>query len=151
MRASRACTLPGAPAPAPTADGLFEPIVGSPYFGREPIREKLVYLGRPIIPEEPLEDPADGCPGGWYRTPFVDDLDDHSRRRTTTGDRVSNPAFDNADWQTQEAVLYLEAQQEQAIAYVDRAIEARHERARQAAEKRAKLPTASAVARPRHR
>lgn len=67
-----------------------------------------------------------GCPGAWYRTPYVDSLvfaDGHTRyyrRRTRGGGRAQNPLFDAADWQVQRAILYLEAEEDRCADYVER-------------------------------
>ena len=79
--------------------------------------------------EEPIEPAADGCPGGWYRTPYVNSLARYVRRRTENGGRVPNPFFDRADWQTQEAALLYEEEQERWHSY-----RAKTDRARWAAE-----------------
>lgn len=56
--------------------------------------------------ERPCEDPADGCPGAWYRTEFID-----SFRRYRRGD-LGNPLV-NADTPAHviDALLFFEHQQ----------------------------------------
>jgi hypothetical protein len=89
------------------------PIRCSIYKGRQPSPrfEGVVDLleQNPRLPHEAT---ADGCPGGWYRTGYVDSVDRYRRRRTEHGGRVANPFFDSASWQVQEAALYLEHEQE---------------------------------------
>jgi hypothetical protein len=123
-RSTRACGLPGLPLVPrkPSADGLIRIRGGiNPYMGRYPDKrlDDLVVLGYRNKVGQPLEDPADGCPGAWYRTAFVDSVDKYTRRRIENGARVSNPAFRKAPWQVQAAVMYLEAEQERAIRFVD--------------------------------
>lgn len=59
---------------------------------------------------EPYEDISEeGCPGAWYRTPFVESLLRYYRRRDDQGNRVPNPALDRCeDHLVHEAVLELE-------------------------------------------
>jgi len=103
---------------------------GSPYMGRRPDRSLAgtKNLGRDVLWEQPLEPECDGCPGGWYRTAFVDSLDPYFRRRTGEGARVPNPRFDSADWLVQDAVMYFEEEQERLIAYRDMLAEKHRER-----------------------
>ena len=84
-----------------------------------PALDALVQLGQRNKPGHPREDIEDGCPGAWYRTAYVDSVDRYTRRRTKGGGRVPNPFFTDAPWQVQEAALYLEAEQERCIAFVD--------------------------------
>lgn len=132
VRRARGCTLGPPYAPhverKPTAKQLLTPAFGSPYRGRYPDRSVRTIFGHPVsqtghngISIERLpEDPADGCPGAWYRTPLIDCVDAYARRRTRDGGRVTNPRFDAADWLIQEAVLYLEDEEERAIAYAEK-------------------------------
>jgi hypothetical protein len=101
--------------------GLLDPPRSNPYMGRyasKPL-DALVQLGLRNKPGKPREDIEDGCPGAWYRTDFVDSVDRYTRRRTKGGGRVPSPPFDRAPWQVQAAVLYLEAEQERCIGFVD--------------------------------
>lgn len=75
-------------------------------------------LGVAQRPESPFEPPENGCPGAWYRSPFIDSVWPYMRRRTEAGGRVSNPRFDSADWLVQAAVLLQEVEEERAIGYV---------------------------------
>lgn len=99
------------------------------YHGRlpDPRLEGVVIAGLAQSPTEPWEDPRDGCPGGWYRSPYVDSVAPYTRRRTETGGRVQNPRFDSAPWQVQDAVLYYEREQERWFAYRDRVNQRRRE------------------------
>ena len=117
---------------------------GSPYFGRLPIiGPPPVYLGRTVMPDHPLEDPADGCPGAWYRVPLVADVEPFVRRRASGGARVPNPAFDSAPRVAQDAAMEFESEQEQSIGYVERVIASRHAQ-RMAAHSPSPQPTARA-------
>lgn len=89
-------------------------------------RERVVYLGHPVNAEEPLEEPADGCPGAWYRVPLTGDLEPYRRTRTDTGDRVDNPRFAGASWLVQDMVMEFEREQEQSRAYLLAAIDKIH-------------------------
>lgn len=126
MRAGRGCTRPDLPRVAwsVTAADLYQrPSSGriscGLYRGRlaDPRLAGTTQLGVPVSADEPLEVAADGCPGGWYRTAYVDSVSRYTRHRTETGGRVANPFFDAAEWQTQEAVLYYESEQERWHAY----------------------------------
>lgn len=119
-RSARGCTRAGLypVRRKPTADGLYELTFGTAYMGRYPDRalEGEAYLGMPVNWQQPLEDPAEGCPGAQYRVEFVDSLDPYIRRRTETGDRVANPAFDAADGFVQSAAMHFEHEQERWLA-----------------------------------
>ena len=80
----------------------------------------LVWMGRPrdhlnvgktqdwAQPYEPIAET--GCPGAWYRTPWMRSLDRYYRRRTESGDRIDNPALTRCeDPLVLEAVQALEA------------------------------------------
>jgi len=90
-------------------------------MGRHPDRSLAgkSNLGRSVNWEQPFEDECDGCPGGWYRTAFIDSLDPYFRRRTGEGARVPNPRFDEADRLVQDAVMCFEEEQERLLAYRD--------------------------------
>ena len=83
------------------------PVGASIYQGRAPARE-------PGYPSEdkPCEARGDGCPGGWYRTPFVDSVIPYLRRRIDGGGRVSSPAFERADHLVQAAAFHVEHEEE---------------------------------------
>lgn len=66
-------------------------------------------------PCEPIADM--GCPGAWYRTPFMRSLDRYYRRRTEGGGRVENPALARCDDPlVLEAIQTLEAHEDAAHA-----------------------------------
>jgi hypothetical protein len=102
------------------------------YMGRQPDPglDETVDLA-PMSGDYPREPSADGCPGGWYRTPFASSVLRYSRRRTDAGGRVDNGLLRDADALIWEAVLELELEQERAHAYAN-------ERARAIAEREAK-------------
>lgn len=97
------------------------PVNCSIYLGRypDPELEGTEDLIK-VHPEYPHEPTADGCPGGWYRTRYMDSVFTYVRRRQTDGGRVANPRFDAAPWQVQEAVMYLEHEEERWHAYRDK-------------------------------
>jgi hypothetical protein len=145
-RAARACPLHGSDmprvVPAPTANALFEPGAhGSAYHGRPASRSLagVVYLNTlPVNWQYPVEDPADGCPGGAYRTAWIDSAAKYFRLRTDTGNRVSNPTLDRCDDRlVHEAVAYYEHEQERAHANLS---QVRYERAIAASKKPAATP-----------
>jgi hypothetical protein len=85
-----------------------------------PAIDSLVQLGYRNKAGAPVEDVADGCPGAWYRTPFVDSvLYKYQRERTEGGGRVDNPDFSAACWQIRRAVRYFEGEEERAIRFVN--------------------------------
>lgn len=99
------------------------------------------YVGKhsQIKHDEPGEDIAQGCPGGWRWAPFGHSVVPNARRRTETGDRVHNPRFDSAcadDPVMQLAIDYFESEEERCIYFIkSKRIE--HER-REAAARAAK-------------
>lgn len=81
---------------------------------------KPVWMGRPrdhinmgktkdwAAPCEPIWET--GCPGAWYRTPWLDSLNRYYRQRTDNGDRVDNPSLTQCrDPLVHAAILLLEA------------------------------------------
>lgn len=69
--------------------------------------------GRAINPQQPWEDPDDGCPGGWYRSRFVGSVLPYLRPSGGMGGRTSNPLLDRCDDEfLLQCVLYLEEQQD---------------------------------------
>ena len=97
----------------------------SSYDWRAPI--KPVWMGRPrdhanagktsdwAAPIEAINET--GCPGAWFRGPFVESLRRYYRRRTEKGDRVENPALTQCtDPLVHEAVQALEAYEDAAHA-----------------------------------
>lgn len=65
----------------------------------------------------PLEDPdVMGCPGSWYRTPFIQSLLEYYRERDDQGNRVPNPKLDRCDDPlVHEAIVLLERHEGNAI------------------------------------
>lgn len=64
------------------------------------------------------EEPAEGCPAGWRRSPYVASLEPYRRTRTQTGDRVANPMLDRCDDPAiVAAVLMLEDEEERCLAH----------------------------------
>lgn len=78
--------------------------------------------------KRPPEAPGDGCPGGWYRSPFAASVLRYVRTRTEGGARVPNPLLDRADDPLIEAaVLYFEREQERVYALQTELIQAKRE------------------------
>lgn len=119
-----------------TALALYHPSKGTPYMGRYPDQRLAgtTQLGRATNWRAPLEDPSMGCPGAWYRTPFIDSLEPYYRRRDGNGGRIPNPRFDAADWQIQAAIMKLEEEEERWHRYVSNE---QYERAKKRAEEHA--------------
>lgn len=121
MRSARGCTLHGVEPVErkPKAAKLYQITHATPYMGRYPDQSLAgtLVLGVPQKVETPYEPPENGCPGAWYRSPFIDSLFPYMRRRTSDGGRVQNPRFDSAHWQTQNAILEFETEEERAHAY----------------------------------
>lgn len=69
-------------------------------------------------PDEPKEE---GCPGAWYRTPFLASLLRYHRTRDDHGGRVSNPALEQCtDHLVHEAIRELELHEDNAFGkYLD--------------------------------
>jgi hypothetical protein len=91
-------------------------------MGRAPARMADKPVGvRQWNPKRPTEDPADGCPGGWYRSRFVDSVWPYLRRRDENGNRVANPLLDRCDDDLIIAlVLYAEHEDERWWAHRSR-------------------------------
>lgn len=117
IQAARNCALPGFDRRSWCGD-----LVELWWLGRRP---RLDYDERG--PEEyPPEDPEDGCPGAWYRTPFVGSLLKYRRRPDGNGGRVSNRMLDLCcDELVIEAVGVLEAYEDEWSSRWDRAATAR--------------------------
>jgi hypothetical protein len=108
-----------------------------PIFPRERWAERvsapLPWMGRPDLDEEPEhgrrqhppEDiDAEGCPGAWYRTPFVASLRRYLRRSDGKGGRVNNRFYDTCDDRlVLECVHMMEAAEEASLAELYRAAE----------------------------
>ena len=67
--------------------------------------------------QQPKEDAFDnGCPGSWYRSPFVQSVLRYYRPRDEHGNRIANPALDKCeDPLVHEAVMVLERYEDSAI------------------------------------
>lgn len=94
-------------------------------MGRLPIPQdpdlapgRAMQAGVMIASRLPTEDPDEGCPGGWYRSRFVDSVLPFLRRRDGNGGRVQNLRLDRTDDDLViDLVAYLEAEQERWEAY----------------------------------
>jgi len=138
-RSARGCTLVGVEPVErkPTARALYQLKHGSAYMGRYPDKRLAgaKVLGLEQRTDTPFEDPALGCPGGYYRTAFVDSVWPYTRRRTTAGGRVPNPRFDSAPPLVQQAVMALENEEERWHAFVDAEAAKRERKAMEKARK----------------
>lgn len=85
VQASRNCALPGFDRRRWTGD-----LVQLQWMGR-PRRLDIDERG---AEERPPEEPENGCPGAWYRTPFLESVLRYRRRLDGNGGRVSNRLLD---------------------------------------------------------
>lgn len=67
----------------------------TPWMGRAPCYELEESDARWRRPAEDIE--HEGCPGGWYRTAFVESLRPYMRRGDGKGGRVSNRLLEMCD------------------------------------------------------
>ena len=88
-QASRNCALPGFNVGTWTGKHLVRTHMGRP---RDYSREGQ---GDWAAPTERIEDT--GCPGSWYRTPFVQSILRYYRRRDRHGNRIDNPFLSRCD------------------------------------------------------
>lgn len=114
-RAALCCALPGFDTRTWTADDVFSDLwLGlPPRYDQEPgeDRDGVSDWDRP---HEDIE--REGCPGAWYRTPFVASLQPYMRRFDANDGRISNPLLDRtSDRLVLEAVAYLEDAEETAF------------------------------------
>lgn len=63
-----------------------------PWMGRAPCYEQEGESARWRKPPEDIE--REGCPGGWYRSTFIDSLRPYMRRPDNKGGRVPNRLLD---------------------------------------------------------
>lgn len=98
-QAERNCCLPGVDTGTWTGEALVNIRMGAPPdYSREGAEEShatRATLGEWATPNEDIE--AGGCPGAWYRTPFVQSLQRYRRDRDEQGGRIDNPALARAD------------------------------------------------------
>lgn len=109
-QAKRLCVLPGFDCSTHPAAPVIRPV----WMGRsrDYSREGK---GDWAAPNEPIAEM--GCPGAWYRTPFLRSLDRYYRRRTENGGRVDNPALTQCtDPLVIDAIQTLEAYEDAAKA-----------------------------------
>ena len=114
-RATRACVRPDLPAvkPSPSLEQF-----AAGYHGRAPVRlsvvrEEFGEWGKrlpPNVDRTPPESPAEGCPGAWYRSPFVASLRPYLRLGDSNGNRVDNLLLRDAPSLVLEAVTEYEAE-----------------------------------------
>jgi hypothetical protein len=118
VRAERHCVRPDLPRVKPDVD-LAQLTA---HMGRsfDPRRDMSVWRDRagrrlPVDPSAPPEDPGEGCPGAWYRNPFIDSVIPYLRRRDQNGARVQNHRLDRCDDRLiVDAVYMVEQHQERA-------------------------------------
>ncbi|WAS96038.1 hypothetical protein [Nannocystis punicea] len=73
-----------------------------------PPRLDIDERGAEAKPAEDVEN--EGCPGSWYRTPFIDSVLRYRRRPTEGGGRVSSPFLERClDELVLEAIQLMEA------------------------------------------
>jgi hypothetical protein len=123
----------------------------TPYMGRDEVEPGTAELGEVLQPDRPFEAAADGCPGAWYRTRFVESLLPYLRRPVDGGGRVPRQRFDQATWQVQEAVEYFEGEQARASAHLIDERERRRRSARELAEATRGMAPKTATAKARSR
>jgi hypothetical protein len=123
----------------------------TPYMGRDEVEPGTTELDEPMQPDRPFEAAADGCPGAWYRTRFVESLLPYLRRPVDGGGRVPRQRFDQAPWQVQEAVEYFEGEQARASAHLIDERERRRRSARELAAATAAMGPRTATAKARSR
>jgi len=132
----RLCVLPG-----------FDISTHTPPEARKRRSLPQVWMGRPrdhvnvgktqdwAAPFEPIADM--GCPGAWYRTPFMRSLDRYYRRRDDHGNRVDRPALTQCtDPLVLEAIEILEAYEDAAHGEYLRRLHADQKTRQQAKQKR---------------
>lgn len=104
-QAARNCALPGFDQRKWTGAKVRTRWMG------QPSRLDLDERGAEPRPVENVED--EGCPGAWYRTPFVDSVLRYRRRPTEGGGRVPNPFLDRCqDELAIEATHLMEAHED---------------------------------------
>ena len=121
-RSKLRCTRVDIPSVKWDDDKSWQP---TPYMGRHSLtilQEKDTYQNHRVNWQIPPEDRQDGCPAGWYRCLFVITLHKYIRKRSSGGQRNTNPNFDRADQFIQNAVLYYESQQDAFYAYWEDAV-----------------------------
>jgi hypothetical protein len=123
----------------------------TPYMGRDEVEPGTTELGEVLQPDRPFEAAADGCPGAWYRTRFVESLLPYLRRPVDGGGRVPRDRFNNAPWQVQEAVEYFEGEQARASVHLIDERERRRRSARELAAATAAMGPRTATAKARSR
>lgn len=120
-RALRGCTRVDLPPVEWDVDvGQVRAYMGRPFDPDDPVFDVVGPDGRrfPVDPDHPPEEPRDGCPGGWYRTPYVDSVLVYLRTRAENGARNQNHYLDaTTDRRVLDAVYYVEREQERVFAY----------------------------------
>lgn len=103
--------------------------VCSSYHGRHPgdVQPQEPWKSFPFPADQPRENPADGCPGGWYRSPFALSLIRYLRHRDEHGGRVSNHLLDRCDDPLiHDAVLYYEREHDRVFSLQAELIASKH-------------------------
>jgi hypothetical protein len=93
--------------------------MGRPFNPDAPVYQIKAPDGRVIHcdPDHPYEEFTEGCPGGWYRTPYVDSVLVYLRTRSEHGVRNQNHYLDaTTDRRVLDAVYYVEREQERLFA-----------------------------------
>lgn len=114
-QAARCCARPGFDTRTWTGDKAYSDywLGAPPRYDLEPGKDTP---GRADWhhPHEDIE--GEGCPGAWYRTPYVASLAPYLRRQDDHGGRIPNPRLDRCDDRlVLEAVALAEVEQEAAL------------------------------------
>ena len=106
MQAGRHCALPGYDRRNWTGERLLRIHMGAP-----PRYDLEVQANDWAAPNEDIEN--EGCPGAWYRTPFIESLLRYRRTACGDGGRVPNRLLDLCDDELViEAINILEAHED---------------------------------------
>lgn len=117
-RAARNCCLPGYDTRQWASEQLVQIHMGAP-----PRYDLEGKRGDWMTPFEDIE--AHGCPGGVYRTPFMESINKYRRRRDGNGGRIENFELTTCDIPlVHEAIAYLETEEELCYAAQREAAEA---------------------------
>lgn len=89
------------------------------HMGRAPAHPSMQPAGiKRWSPQQPTEDPADGCPASWYRSRFIASVMPYLRRRDDNGNRVANLILERCDDDLiLQFVAYAEDEQERWESY----------------------------------
>lgn len=113
MRAAHHCALPDMDVSTWTGERAYSVYMGAPEDYSRSGESRSMGNDWTMPHEDPYEM---GCPGAWYRSPFVLSLMRFYRDRDQQGNRIANPALDHCeDPLVHEAIVLLERYEESAI------------------------------------